>query len=235
LAEAIDYMTNNQDDLGGVTQRVYDIESSAKAYRDQANVYKQLSLNQNALPGTQRALRAAGTLDNPQSITETFASIPGSGVSYDAQSNSYTFENPKYEPIGLTIDNAINKGGAAYFEGTGEDNRHFSGNVMINNNTIIWQYPVDAPIAVNVAYQAKKVDEDGFILIYDYMVEAVMWYICWNFYLRYPKQYTPDQGAIWKREWKAQHDRVVSFDAFQSFQNNFAKAVSLSHPRVLSL
>jgi hypothetical protein len=118
---------------------------------------------------------------------------------------------------------------------TGEDNRHFSGNVMINNNTIIWQYPVDAPIAVNVAYQAKKVDEDGFVLIYDYMVEAVMWYICWNFYLRYPKQYVPDQGAIWKREWKAQHDRVISYDAFNSFQNNFAKAVSLSHPRVLSL
>jgi hypothetical protein len=121
VAEAIDYMTNNQDDLGGVTQRVYDIQSTAKAYRDQANMYKQLSLNQSALPGTQKALRAAGTLDNPQSITETFASIPGSGVSYDAQSNSYTFENPKYESVGLTIDNAINKGGAAYFEGTGEE------------------------------------------------------------------------------------------------------------------
>ena len=118
---------------------------------------------------------------------------------------------------------------------TGADNRHFSGNVMINNNAIIWQYPNDAPINVKVAYQAKKVDEDGFIMIYDYMVEAVMWFICWNFYLRYPKQYVPEQGALWKREWKAQHDRVVSFDAFQSFQNNFQKAVNLSHPRVLSL
>ena len=118
---------------------------------------------------------------------------------------------------------------------TGADNRHFSGNVMINNNTIIWQYPNDAPTSVKVAYQAKKVDEDGFIMIYDYMVEAVMWFICWNFYLRYPKQYIPEQGALWKREWKAQHDRVVSFDAFQSFQNNFQKAVNLSHPRVLSL
>ncbi len=118
---------------------------------------------------------------------------------------------------------------------SGVDNRHFSGNVMINNNNIIWQYPNDAPVSVRVAYQAKKVDEDGYIMIYDYMVEAVMWFVCWNFYLRYPKQYTPDQGAIWKREWKAQHDRVVSFDAFQSFQNNFQKIVNLSHPRVLSL
>ena len=117
----------------------------------------------------------------------------------------------------------------------GVDNRHFSGNVMINNNNIIWQYPNDAPLSVRVAYQAKKVDEDGYIMIYDYMVEAVMWFVCWNFYLRYPKQYTPDQGAIWKREWKAQHDRVVSFDAYQSFQNNFQKIVNLSHPRVLSL
>ena len=118
---------------------------------------------------------------------------------------------------------------------TGADNRHFSGNVMINNNAIIWQYPNDAPTNVKVAYQAKKVDEDGFIMIYDYMVEAVMWFICWNFYLRYPKQYAPEQGLLWKKEWKAQHDRVVSYDAFQSFQNNFQKAVNLSPPRVLSL
>lgn len=117
----------------------------------------------------------------------------------------------------------------------GGENRSFSGNVMINDNTIIWQRPSDAPMTVKVAYQAKKVDEDGFIMIYDYMVEAVMWFICWNFYIRYPKMYTPEQGVVWKREWKAQHDRVVSYDAFQSFQNNFQRAVNLSHPRILSL
>lgn len=106
---------------------------------------------------------------------------------------------------------------------------------MINGNKIIFKYPVEAPKKIKVAYMGRKIDEDGFGLIYDYMVEAVVYFICHQFVEKYPQSYLPWQYMEWKNSWKAQHDRVVSIDARQSFNNNFARIVSLSHPKIITL
>lgn len=105
--------------------------------------------------------------------------------------------------------------------------------VMINNGVLAWKYPANAPTKIRMAYTKRITDSDGFIAIYDYMVDAVKFYICWNFATMFIDKYP--QWQIWKKEWKAQHDRVISIDAFNSFQDNFGKVVRASHPVIISI
>lgn len=115
------------------------------------------------------------------------------------------------------------------------DYADYAGFVMINDNVIEFKFPIEAPKSIKVAYIGKKVDEQGFGMIYDYMVEAVMYFICYNFIEDYPKGYEPWQYQAFRDQWKAQRDRVVGYDAWQSFNNNFNTMVSLTHPQVVTL
>jgi len=107
--------------------------------------------------------------------------------------------------------------------------------MMIQDNKLIFQYPEYAPKKINMAYVGRNADSHGAAMIYDYMSEAVKYFIMYNFVERYPNQYTPTQHASWQQQWKSQHDRVISYDAMQSFQNNFERMVSLSHPVIIRL
>jgi hypothetical protein len=105
--------------------------------------------------------------------------------------------------------------------------------VMINNGMLQWKYPANAPAKVKIAFRSRKVDKEGFIMIYDYMVDCIKYYLCSEFGLKYIDKYP--QWQMWRKYYKAQHDRVVSFDAFQSFQNNFEKMVKASVPKIITL
>lgn len=105
--------------------------------------------------------------------------------------------------------------------------------LMLNNNKLSWKYPSDAPSKVKLSYRGRQIDDDGFIMIYDYVVDSVRLYICYNFGLKHIEKYP--QWQVWKKEWKAQHDRVVSVGAFNSFQNNFERIVQASNPKIITL
>jgi hypothetical protein len=111
----------------------------------------------------------------------------------------------------------------------------WGGVVQINDNKLMWQYPHQAPTHVNIVYRGRKLDEDGFILIYDYMVEAVKLYICKEFALSNMERYTPIQLAEWKKGWLSQSGRVVSYDAKMSWNNNFGAAVRITHPYIIAI
>ena len=104
---------------------------------------------------------------------------------------------------------------------------------MIEDGKLQWKYPDNAPAKVRIAYRSRKSDKEGFTLIYDYMVECVSLYICSKFALKYIERYP--QYNEWRKQYKAQHNRVVSLDAFNSFQNNFERIVRASHPVIITL
>jgi hypothetical protein len=110
-----------------------------------------------------------------------------------------------------------------------------SSTIMINNGKIMWRYAELAPDKIKVSYRARKLDEDGFIMIYDYVVEAVKFFLCYQFSQKYMDRYLPAQYSEWKTSWRSQSERVISYDAFNSWQNNFSRAVSLSHPKIITL
>jgi len=105
--------------------------------------------------------------------------------------------------------------------------------VMINNGMLQWMYPENAPAKVRIAFRSRKADKDGFVMIYDYMVDCIKYYLCAEFGLKHIDKYP--QWQVWRKYYKAQHDRVVSFDAFQSFQNNFESIVRQSKPVIITL
>jgi hypothetical protein len=105
--------------------------------------------------------------------------------------------------------------------------------LMINDSKLLWHSPSDAPSKVRIAYRGRRTDKDGFIMIFDYMVDAVKYGLCSEFALRYPSQYP--QFQQWRKMYKAQHDRVVSLDAANNFRNNFHKMVKTSVPQIITL
>ena len=65
------------------------------------------------------------------------------------------------------------------------------------------------------------------------MVDCVKNYICSEFGLKHIDKYP--QYPAWRKIYKAQHDRVISLDAFKSFQDNFGAMVSASNPVIITL
>jgi hypothetical protein len=53
--------------------------------------------------------------------------------------------------------------------------------MRINDDSIEFQFPEQAPRKISIAYRGRAVDKDGYPVIRDYMVEAVMYFICYNF------------------------------------------------------
>lgn len=108
-------------------------------------------------------------------------------------------------------------------------------NVMIDDGKIRWRFHDMAPDYVKISFRSRILDKDGFIMIKDYMVEAVKFFICHRFALKYLDKYGRDRYAEWKKGWLSQSSRVVSYDTHTSFQNNFKRVVSLSHPKIIAL
>lgn len=108
--------------------------------------------------------------------------------------------------------------------------------VMINDNKIIFRSSDEIPEAVTLAYRGSIVDENGFVSIYPYMSNAIVAYICFRFCKKFMHV---NRYAVklqeWKSTWKAEHDRVVSFGAHQSFQNNQSVARRMTHPLIIAL
>ena len=98
VADALNYASENQDDFSGVTQRVFEIESRSKAYRDQAEGYKRLSLQQGGMPADAQALRVVGTLSDPKAIQEELSKF-GPATSVALTGDQLTLDNPKYEVL----------------------------------------------------------------------------------------------------------------------------------------
>lgn len=98
VADALNYASENQDDFSGVTQRVFEIESRSKAYRDQAEGYKRLSLQQGGMPADAQALRVVGTLSDPKAIQEELSKF-GDATSIALTGDQLTLDNPKYEVL----------------------------------------------------------------------------------------------------------------------------------------
>lgn len=108
--------------------------------------------------------------------------------------------------------------------------------MRINNNTIEFKYIAEAPAKLHIAYKSRDVDNQGFVMIRDYMIEAVQFFICWNFAQQFPteKNYSM-MYQEWKKNWTSQRSMVVSYDAQQSWNRNMAANYNLSHARIISL
>lgn len=105
--------------------------------------------------------------------------------------------------------------------------------VMINDSKLMWKYPDNAPSKVKIAYRGRRVDSEGFTMIFDYMVDAVKYGIVSEFAIRKISQYP--QWPQWRKMYKAAHDRVVSLDAANSFRNNFTKMVKTSVQQIITI
>ena len=99
VAEALDYMMEHPEDLSGVTQRAYDIESSTQAYKGQYDAYKKSQFGKN-VKGNAEAIRVLGIADNPDDIADALGGIAGSTIKFDPQSKNVTFEPIDYLQIG---------------------------------------------------------------------------------------------------------------------------------------
>ena len=106
VADLLNYASENQDDLAGVTQRVFQLESKTKAYRDQAEGYKRLSLQQGGMPVDAQVLKAVGTLSDPREIQE-YISKYGPATSIAITGDQLTLDNPKYEGLGTTFSKFV--------------------------------------------------------------------------------------------------------------------------------
>lgn len=120
VAEALDYMTEHPEDLSGVTQRVYDIESSTKAWGEQYNSYKKSQIGKN-VKGNAEAIRVLGVIDNADDINDAFGGIAGSTIRFDPQSKNVTFEPIDYLPTATHIDKVFQAGGTQYYDPTGKE------------------------------------------------------------------------------------------------------------------
>ena len=120
VAEALDYMMEHPEDLSGVTQRAYDIESSTQAYKGQYDAYKKSQFGKN-VKGNAEAIRVLGIADNPDDIADALGGIAGSTIKFDPQSKNVTFEPIDYLPTATHIDKAFTAGGTQYLDLTGKE------------------------------------------------------------------------------------------------------------------
>jgi hypothetical protein len=150
VADALNYASENQDDFSGVTQRVFEIESRSKAYRDQAEGYKRLSLQQGGMPADAQALRIVGTLSDPKEIQTELAKY-GPATSVALTGDQLTLDNPKYTSTGESVAKSINSMQFELLEGAPVitvGDKKFAG-VDINKN-------VPALITANIMSDANR-------------------------------------------------------------------------------
>ena len=108
---------------------------------------------------------------------------------------------------------------------------------MINDSKLVLKYHgEDMPKKVVLAYRGAITDQEGFRVIYSYMSDAVVNYVCSRFTLKYYR--IPMHGqrhALFTRNWKAQHDRVISKGAHQDWIKNRQSLYFATHQMILSI
>jgi hypothetical protein len=102
MADLLVYAGDNPEDLSGVTQRSFQLIAKNKAYRDVAEGYKRLSLQQGVMPADAQALRIVGTLSDPNAIREELSKF-GPATSIALTEDQLTLKNPKYEGLSTTF------------------------------------------------------------------------------------------------------------------------------------
>ena len=107
MADLLVYAGDNPEDLSGVTQRSFQLIAKNKAYRDVAEGYKRLSLQQGGMPADAQALRVVGTLSDPKAIQEELAKF-GPATSIALTGDQLILDNPKYTGTGESIAKSIN-------------------------------------------------------------------------------------------------------------------------------
>jgi hypothetical protein len=120
VMETIDYMQDNPEDLGGVTQRLYDIEATQGAFKTQADLIKKTQTS-SYLQGDADAVSNIMSSDSPDVIEESLSINPSTGIRYDKASNNFAVAPTKYINSSTRIDNILQKGGSNYYMPTEEE------------------------------------------------------------------------------------------------------------------
>ena len=150
MADLLVYAGDNPEDLSGVTQRSFQLIAKNKAYRDVAEGYKRLSLQQGGMPADAQALRVVGTLSDPKEIQTELAKF-GPATSIALTGDQLTLDNPKYTSTGESVAKSINSMQFELLEGAPVitvGDKKFAG-VDINKN-------VPALITANIMSDANR-------------------------------------------------------------------------------
>lgn len=117
------------------------------------------------------------------------------------------------------------------------DYKHIVG---FTDNRFVWYDPACAPVKIKVAYVGRKTDPSGsgMVLIRDYMVDAVAYYVKWRFSTTMlntvPPRYTPMQNQEWKQMWIGSRAAVISADAQRDYFIKSQSFYSKLHPPIIS-
>jgi hypothetical protein len=102
MADLLVYGADHQDDYPGMTQRTFELIAKNKAFKEQAEGYRRLSLQQGGMPVDAQALRVIGTLSDPKAIQEELVKF-GDATSVGLTGDQLTLDNPKYEGLSTTF------------------------------------------------------------------------------------------------------------------------------------
>ena len=149
-ADALQSFEENPDDYSQHAARMQDINSSSKAFRDQAEGYKRLSLQQGGMPADIQAMKIIGTLSDRDQINQELGKL-GPATSIAFANDQFVFDNPKYTGTGESIAKSINSMQFELLEGAPVitvGDKKFAG-VDINKN-------VPALITANIMSDANR-------------------------------------------------------------------------------
>jgi hypothetical protein len=102
MADLLVYGSEHQDDYPGMTQRTFELIAKNKAFKEQAEGYRRLSLQQGGMPVDAQALRVIGTLSDPKAIQEELVKF-GDATSVGLTGDQLILDNPKYEGLSTTF------------------------------------------------------------------------------------------------------------------------------------
>lgn len=120
VGEALTYFEENPEDYQGISQRIYDIDSSSKAYKNQSDLVKKTQ-SSSYLRGDADAVSGIMSSDDPDAIEEALSMNPSTGIRYDKASNNFAIAPTKYISSSTRIDNILQKGGSNYYMPTNEE------------------------------------------------------------------------------------------------------------------
>lgn len=101
-ANALQSFEDEPDNYSLHATNMQDINSSSKAFRDQAEGYKRLSLQQGGMLADAQVLKAIGTLSDGEMIKKELAKY-GPATSVVFENDQFAFDNPKYEGLSTTF------------------------------------------------------------------------------------------------------------------------------------
>lgn len=149
-ADALQAFEDTPDDYSLHAANMQDINSASKAFRDQAENYKRLSIQQGGMPADVQALKVIGTLSDRDQINQELGKL-GPATSIAFANDQFVFDNPKYTGTGESIAKSINSMQFELLEGAPVitvGDKKFAG-VDINKN-------VPALITANIMSDANR-------------------------------------------------------------------------------